>query len=123
MNIEQVNEALALSDDEIIGLIYHDDGKLQRALISKARAYVRGWETCPTCEGSGQLTLVSPGPRPEDAREVARSCPDCVDGMVPGPQLVERAAQPLADNDGIEVLDWHRDLARAVLLASRREEQ
>ena len=38
-------------------------------------------------------------------------------GSVLNPSALEAAAKVLADNDGIEILQWHKDLARRVVRA------
>lgn len=43
------------------------------------------WITCPTCDGEGELWPYGEDSRPGDSIP----CPDCVDGLIPSPELVE----------------------------------
>lgn len=114
--IEQVNEALAEYD----GTQYLIPRDAMQTVVEAARRFVDGWETCPTCEGKGGYNVQSTrGPIETDYLV----CPDCVDGMVPGPQLVERCADAARQVvQGPEYATFPV-AAKAVLLASRREEQ
>lgn len=128
MTIEQINEALRIVQKSIDNGWTLDD-EIQygsvRVLAAAALRLVGGWEPCPTCRGSGwrewPLNVAT------NANDFAgESCPDCVDGSVPGPELVERVAQALyryALGESVWERD-HQDMwraqARAVLLASHR---
>lgn len=54
------------------------------------------WITCPTCNGSGQTMEKTM----KDGVWTVNTppCPDCVDGLIPSPELVERVAKVLVDN-------------------------
>lgn len=88
----------------------------------KRDALRKDWITCPTCNGRGDLPKRTAHGR--IIRDAAPDrCPDCVGGLVPSPELVERTARRVFNR-------WrgpHNELAladvRAVLLASRRGEQ
>lgn len=124
MSIEQVNEALAEYD----GTQYLIPRDAMQTVVEAARRFVDGWETCPTCEGKGGYNVQSTrGPIETDYLV----CPDCVDGMVPGPQLVERL-KVVAGREMNRLVselrhEWRplfgsdvEPIVRAVLLASRR---
>ena len=90
---------------------------------------VQDWVSCPTCNGSGQITVEfmvdSSG---------YMVCPDCVGGLQPSPELVERVAQgfakffedwcddaPYWPTDDLMIHNHDiREDAKAVLLASRQ---
>lgn len=103
-------------------------------------AYVQDWTTCPTCQ-----TCESCGSSPcqrkccPDCSHYgnAQRCPDCVDGMVPSPELVERSRLPVLDSIAMIASKWlgiaHEEamdradiqeaatvITKAVLLASRK---
>lgn len=73
--------------DEAIMDAYHsardgDSGPI-RDLVN------RDWITCPTCNGSG--TYIEEYEQGyETPLRVTKPCPDCVDGLQPSPELIER---------------------------------
>lgn len=105
----------------------------------KRDALRKDWITCPTCNGRGDLPKRTAHGR--IIRDAAPDrCPDCVGGLVPSPELVERSRFPVLDSIGMIASKWLRIthdeamqrpdiqeaatiIAKAVLLASRRGEQ
>ena len=101
MNIEQVNEALAEYD----GTQYLIPRDAMQTVVEAARRFVDGWETCPTCNGSGLEANHGQGFTCDGA-----CCPTCANehGMIPGPELVERVATILADHDTMDLVNTDR---------------
>lgn len=97
--MNQLTEALAVLEMHL----QSDPESVMAPVVAAARAYVRDWITCPTCNGNGLYSPTVDG---------SLICPGCVDGLAPSAGLIVRIA---------EEVDLDTYTVTAVLLASRRE--
>lgn len=118
MTTEQITEALIACELEKGLLAVNGACPLHGGDNCLARFdRVRDWVSCPTCGGAGRLVDRN---RTGDLDYYDTDpCPDCVGGLVPSAELIERVVQVLIDWE--QFRDWHV-VAKAVLLASRRED-
>ena len=114
MSLEQINEALAWWDNDPAPILM---GSKEQVLVEAARAYVAEWATCPNeCELLNEGRFYWPNP---DEPWTTLPC-DCVDGMVPSPELVERVAAAMRSTVQGPEFATFTAAAKTALLASRQ---